>query len=134
MLKAARVWIGDDGILKSGFLDGRKGIVEEEEEEEDGEEEDCPSRNKTSKLTIVKKSKNKRLKGSTKSNLAERSTTITIPSLKKKLRWLAYRHCTNVDDIPETWYEEVECEEPINLQQGMYLLAAFTHSQFKVCD
>lgn len=28
----------------------------------------------------------------------------------------------------------MECKEPINLQQGMYLLAVFTYSQFKICN
>lgn len=32
-------------------------------------------------------------------------------------------------DISETWREGVECEEPIDLQQGMNLLAAFKYSQ-----
>lgn len=41
---------------------------------------------------------------------------------------------TNINDILETWHEEVKFEEPIDLQQGIYLLAALMYSQFKVCD
>lgn len=120
--------------MKTEFPDDRKGAVEEEEDEEDGEEENCSLHNKMSKLTIVKKEKNKHLKSSTKSNPAERSTTITISFSKKKLQWSACRHCTNVDNITKTWREKVKCEEPINLQEGMYLLMAFTFSKLKVCN
>lgn len=56
------MWIGDDRILKAGFLDGKKGTVEEEKEEKDREEKDCLSRNKMSKLTIMKKGKKKTFK------------------------------------------------------------------------
>lgn len=115
ILKAAKIWIGSDKILKAGFPDGREGTVEGEEKEKHGEEEDCLSYNKTSKLTIVKKRKNKYSKSSTKNNPAERLTTIMIFSPKKKLRWSAYCHCTNVDDIPKTWREKLKCKELINL-------------------
>ncbi len=135
MLKEARVWIGRDGILKAGFSVDSEGAVDEsegvEEGEEEGEEEEKP---KPDTVTKGKKKRSKRSKGSIKTNPAERSTTVTIPSPKKNPPWANCRHCTNFNDIPETWREEVECEEPIDLLQGMYLLAAFTFSRFKICD
>lgn len=45
-----------------------------------------------------------------------------------------YLHYTNINDILETWREKVKFEELIDLQQGIYLLAALMYSQFKVCD
>lgn len=57
--------------------------MEEEKKEENKEEKDCLLGNKTLKLTIMKKRKNKHLKGLTKSNPAEKSITIIIVSPKK---------------------------------------------------
>lgn len=86
MMKAVRVWIGGNRILKARCSDGREGKMKKKEEKKDGKEEDCPLGNKMSKLTIVKKRKNKHLKSLIKSNLAERLTIIMIISPKKKLQ------------------------------------------------
>lgn len=40
---------------------------------------------------------------------------------KKNPPWANCRHCSNVNDIPEAWREEVESEERIDLLQEMYL-------------
>lgn len=57
--------------------------MEEEKKEENKEEKDCLLGNKTLKLTMMKKRKNKYLKGLTKSNPAKKSITIIIFSPKK---------------------------------------------------
>lgn len=72
--------------MKARFPNSREGTVKKEEEEENEEEENCLLGNKMSKLTIMKKRKNKRLKSSTKSNLAEKLIMITNLFLKKKLQ------------------------------------------------
>lgn len=63
----------------------------------------------------MKKRKNKRLKDSIKSNLAEKLTTIIIFSPNKKLQWSICCYCTNINNIPKTCCEKVECKESINL-------------------
>lgn len=62
------MWIGNDRSLKARFLDSKEDTIEEEEEKKDREKKNCLLNNKTLKLTIVKKRKNKCLKGSIKSN------------------------------------------------------------------
>lgn len=57
--------------------------MDEEEEKQNKGEKDCLLGNKTSKLIIMKKEKNKYLKSSTKNNSAKKLTMITIFSLKK---------------------------------------------------
>ncbi len=135
ILQAARVYINGDGILKAGLSVPRKDAVDQQEDEEvEREKKKTSLRKNTSQSSTAPKNKIKRLKRSTKSTPVESSAKITIPPPKTNPPWSACLHCTNVHDIPVTWREEVESEEPIDLQQGMYLLAAFMYSQFKVCD
>lgn len=57
--------------------------MDEKEEEKNKGEKDCLLGNKTSKLIIMKKGKNKYLKSPTKNNPAKKLTMITIFSSKK---------------------------------------------------
>lgn len=83
ILKAAKMYISSAEILKSRFLDNREDIMKKKWKKEHRKEKDCLSDNKMSKLTIMKKEKNKHLKHLTKSNLAEKLIIIIIFSLKK---------------------------------------------------
>lgn len=86
MLKITRVSIGVVRILKARFLNDEKNTIEKEKKELNKKKEDCLLNNKTSKLAIIKKRKNKCLKSLIKSNLAKKLITITIFSPNKKLQ------------------------------------------------
>ncbi len=135
MLQAARIWIDGDGILKAGLSVPRKDAIDQQEDEEvEREKEEASSRKNTSQLSTAPNDEIKRLKRSTKSTPVDSSAKITISLPKTTPPWSACLHCTNGHNISEAWHEEVESEEPIDLKQGIYLLAAFMYSQFKVCN
>lgn len=83
-------------------------------------------------MTKRKKKCSKHFKDLIRPNLAEKLTTITILTPKKSLLQSNYSYCNYMNDIQKTWYKEVESEIFIKLLEGIYLLAAFIFSQFKI--
>ncbi len=135
MLQATRVWINGNGILKAGLFVPRKDAVDQQEDKEvEREKKEASLRKNTLQLSTTPNKQTKRLKRSIKRTPVKSLAKITISPPKTNPPWSAYLHYTNIHDIPKTWREEVESEELIDLQQGMYLLAAFMYSQFKICN
>lgn len=118
----------DGGVYKPG--EGKE-EGEEKEEQEDGLR--CGEKPKKESAARENKKRSKCSKDPVRIR-TEKSTPITIPTPKKQTPWTNCAHCTNVNDIPEAWRKEFECEVPINILEGMFLLAAFTFLKFKIYD
>lgn len=106
-------------------------IEKKKEQEDDLHHEKKPKREI---VTQGKKKCFKHFKSLVHLNPAEKLTTITIFVLEKSPSWSNCSHCTNVNNIFETWCEEVDSKVEINLLERMYFLTAFTFSQFKIYD
>lgn len=137
MMMDAQIWISNS-ILKAEIM---KNVDEADKPIKRGGNKRFKKKSKLNSLNIEKSSnemvlttKQQPTVGLTNELLSTKSEKSILLHSKTKIRlWTSCAKCKNINTIPEKWKKNVDCNNDINLQSGIYLFFVLQYSNFTLC-